>query len=58
LIGNKYMFLKQEEWYAYFQAAKSSIPHFKKRAKGGEDASFESEKYYFLKLVFLLSQME
>jgi hypothetical protein len=45
LKKSKYSYLKEnEEWYAKFFSAKASIPHYKKRAKGGEDASYQSSK--------------
>jgi hypothetical protein len=44
LKKSKYSYLKEEEWYAMFNAGKASIPHYKKRAKGGEDASYQSHK--------------
>jgi hypothetical protein len=37
-------FLLEDESMSYFQAAVSYIPHFMKRAKGGEDAHFKSDK--------------
>jgi hypothetical protein len=36
--------LAEEIRYNIFKFGVFSIPHYKKRAKGGEDASFQSEK--------------
>ena len=35
---------KEEVWKGFLKTATCSIPHPNKRHKGGEDASYESEK--------------
>ena len=43
-LKKEFIFLKDDRWSAYFNAEKYTIPHFKKRQKGGEDYSIKSEK--------------
>ena len=52
ILKTKVLALPDYKWLGIFNFGQHNIPHFDKRDKGGEDASYESNKYNFIYIKF------